>query len=169
MNSDGSGVQKVPGGDEVFGKVEVSEDGVPEGAGLGWTPDGKILFWKPFDVFAVAPAGTGLEQVTELGDVRMFSMAPDGTAIAVQREESRVDVVPLQGGGAPVPILALWDWTSDLFACPSLSADGGALVVSASSTWGMTGSPGLVVNPDGSGLSAVPGIETALDPEWRPE
>jgi hypothetical protein len=47
--------------------------------------------------------------------------------------------------------------------------DGKAISVPNSTGEGTAGSPIVVVRADGSGLSAVPGIDSASDPAWRPE
>ena len=56
--------------------------------------------------------------------------------------------------------------TGDLEAAPAWAPDGKAVAVAA---FGSIGSPLYIVMADGSGLSAVPGIDNAADPAWRPE
>lgn len=54
------------------------------------------------------------------------------------------------------------------YVAPAWSPDGKALALATSETWGTKGSRLYVVNSDGSGLSAVPGVDKALCPAWRP-
>jgi len=51
---------------------------------------------------------------------------------------------------------------------PAWSPDGKALVL-ANNLEHWLGTRLFIVNADGSGRSAVPGIENAIDPAWRPE
>jgi len=65
---------------------------------------------------------------------------------------------------------SLWDYLSVVGDVTlAWTPDGKALSVANSTGGGTVGSPILVLKVDGSGLSAVPGIDAAIDPAWRPE
>ena len=95
-------------------------------------------------------------------------MSPDGSQIAFARSPlspaADLFIVPLEGGTAR-RIASETNFINGLAWTP----DGKALSVANSTGEGTTGSPIVIVKADGSGLSAVPGIDTAIDPTWRPE
>jgi Tol biopolymer transport system component len=161
MNADGSGLKCVftPGKmKEVFGP--------------SWTPDGKILFLKDGNVFSVNPDGSGLVPLTKGRSIRGYALSPDGKRIAVHDLVSlRAEVTATPGGGDRVTLLdPVSDFiTYDPFVAPAWTPDGKALALASSSDRGSTGSRLYIINADGSGLSAVPGIDHALEPAWRPE
>ena len=148
-----------------------------------WAPHGKILFLRrpsklgSGDVFAVndsldgAAPSTGLVRLTKGRNIGEFALSPDGKSIAVHNVDAdRIEVIPAQGGD---PAVTLLDQVSaliapDRFAALAWTPNGNALAVASSSDGGSHGSRLYIVNADGSGLSAVPGIETAMDPAWRP-
>jgi hypothetical protein len=76
----------------------------------------------------------------------------------------------LSGVGAPVTLLdPVAGYTGDTTVDVSWSRDGQALAIAGlfdASEW-VTRL--MIVNADGTGLSAVPGIDAARDPSWRPE
>ena len=49
------------------------------------------------------------------------------------------------------------------------SPNGKALALASNDGGGISGSRLYVVNADGSGLVAVPGVDSAKEPAWRPE
>jgi hypothetical protein len=85
-------------------------------------------------------------------------------------EDVAVYVARLSGKGAPVTVFErLWDYLrGDGDVTVAWTLDGKALSVANSTGEGTAGSPIFVVKVDGSGLSAAPGIDTAIDPAWRP-
>jgi Tol biopolymer transport system component len=146
-----------------------------------WATDGRICFWR-FDtvknktgyVYRVNPDGSGLTRMMALGRQMAylgFRVSPDGKRIAFHDENTdRLVIVGARGGGAQVRLLdPVADYTEDPTVDVSWSPDGKALAIAGlydSSEW-VTRL--FIVNADGTGLSAVPGIEVARDPAWRPE
>jgi Tol biopolymer transport system component len=173
INADGSGLRRAvrPAAGSLPGAREY--DLFPT-----WAPDGRILFLRLGQVMSVNPDGSGLVQLTKGDNIYEFTLSPDGTRIAAHYNNSdRVAVVSVHGGGGPVTLL---DPVSDYvriavseqanqFVDEAWTPNGKALAVASSSYYGWVGSRIYVVNADGSGLSAVPGIEHAVDPAWRPE
>jgi Tol biopolymer transport system component len=105
-------------------------------------------------------------------------LSPDGKWVARHDVETdRLVIVPVHGGGAPVtlldPVAAYAE--SPSFASnvlgPSVdvawSPDGKALAIAGQSEAAF--SRLYIVNADGTGLSAVPGVDAAQEPAWRPE
>jgi len=148
-----------------------------------WAAGSDILFLRRSselgagDVFEVKNTLEGGEahnvvQLTRGRNVGEFALSPDGKTMAIHNvTRDRIDIIPAQGGG---PALTLLDNVSgligpDRFAALAWSPDGSALAVASSSDGGSHGSRLYIVNADGSGLSAVPGIESAMDPAWRPQ
>jgi len=162
INADGSGLKRLTdtsGSD--FGSV--------------WTRDGRILFAHGGSLFAINPDGSGRTELTAFGHVEncLIALSPDGTKLALQTlgTPSHIAVFPFPDGGTPVKLL---DPLSDYLmnnrrAAMSWTPDGKALVVAASDELEPDGSRLFVINADGSGLSAVPGIKFAWNPAWRPE
>ncbi len=171
MNSDGSGLERVtrpPGG----GMPGIAvNDLFP-----AWVPGGRILFMRLGQVFAVNIDGSGLRQVTKGENIAEFAVSPDGKRLALYyNNKDSVVVLPTNGGGNSVKVLEpVSDFIlSGHFPAPAWTPDGQALVVGTSS-WAEEGthvgsSRLYVVNADGSGLSAVPGVDNEIDPAWRPE
>jgi len=58
--------------------------------------------------------------------------------------------------------------TSDPGITFGWTPDGQALALASDGSQGRWGSRIVVINADGTGLSMIPGISTALDPAWRP-
>jgi Tol biopolymer transport system component len=169
MNADGSGLRRA---------TRPPAGGTP-GAAVNdlfpaWAPNGKILLLRQGQVFAVNPDGSGLVQLTKGENIVEFALSPDGKRIAVHYNNSdRVAVVAAHGGGSPVALLEpVSDFIPDApNAAPAWTPDGQALALASSSWTGHAdggGSRLYIVNADGSGLSAVPGIDNAVDPAWRP-
>ena len=167
MNADGSDAKAVAGGISVW---EESPQGPEYGGGMDWAPDGRILYLSAGEVVAVYPDGSGREQLTQGADLGTFAPSPDGALFALENSARRLYVAPVQGSSDSVTLLdPVYDYMADPWSIPTWSPDGNALAISSCSLFGMTGSPIYVINADGTGLSQVPGIETANDAAWRPE
>jgi Tol biopolymer transport system component len=162
VRTDGSGLRRV---------VKTSR---PESS-CAWAPDGKaILFLRtmgginaPGDVCSVRPDGSGLTQVTSAGGIGDFALSPDGSWLALHEPwEHRIVLLPYGASGPPQTVLAAdFDWGS---AHISWSPDGKALVLGRSKEIGSESRALVIVNADGGGLSAIPGV-AGMQPEWRPE
>jgi Tol biopolymer transport system component len=137
-----------------------------------WAADGRIVFRRNGDLFVVQPDGSGLSRLTSGEDIAGYAPSPNARQIALHDYEGdRLVIVSASGGGARTTVLdAVSAWMpDDIYAQPAWSPDGNALAV-ASTDWGLLyGSPLFIINADGSGLSAVPGLDDAMDPAWRPE
>jgi Tol biopolymer transport system component len=174
VNADGSHLVRVtrpPSGGILGGDVN---DVFPT-----WLPNGTILFLRQGQVFAVNPDGSRLQPLTKGENIAEFAASPDGKRLALHYNNSdRLTVLGTRGGGSPETVLEpVTDYIRNhegYPASPSWAADGRALAVGTSSyCWGHSltaaSSRMYVVNADGSGLSAVPGVDNALDPAWRPQ
>ena len=142
-----------------------------------WGSDGKIYYAQADHLFAVNSDGTsrarlaGYRSTASLG--HDFGLSPDGQRLAVyvftSDKHFRVVVIPTHGAGKKMTLL---DDVSrfnvgDDFAS-SWAPDGQALALATSGS-SDSGSRLYIINADGSGLSAVPGIVRANAPAWRPE
>jgi Tol biopolymer transport system component len=137
-----------------------------------WTADGRIVFLRNGDLFVVEPDGSGLSRLTSGEDIRGYAPSPDAGQVALHDYEGdRLVIVSASGGGARTTVLdtvSAW-MPDDIYAQPAWSPDGKALAVASTDYGLLYGSPLFIINADGSGLSAVPGIDNAMDPAWRPE
>ena len=173
MNADGSGAHSV-----------TSEEGVAVDYFPMWTEDGKICFYRidlwgqPAVEFSVNPDGSGLTRVKTLGSLRQYldyGLSPDGDKVALQDVGTdRLEIVPASGTGTPVVLLdPVTAYLGKASADVAWSPNGRALAIAGLSDTGSGPKDGFsrlyIVNADGSGLSAVPGIEAARDPAWRPQ
>lgn len=160
IDVDGSGLRRV---------TRPSGGSSPGEGSAAWAPDDRILFLSLGDVWSTKLDGSGLVQLTKIGNVADFALSPDGKSLALDNNaDGVVEVVATRGGGTPVRLL---DPVSDFipddpYAAPAWTPDGQALAVAGT---GPRGSLLYVVNADGSGLSAVPGVKAAAYPAWRPE
>lgn len=137
----------------------------PDESHPAWAPNGRIIFLRLGDVWTVKPDGSGLAQLTKVGNIANFALSPDGKKIAIQTSET-VGVVATRGSSSPVTLLdPVSDFIVDPDAAAAWTSDGKALAMASG---GPMGSRLYVVNADGSGLSAVPGVDTATYPAWRP-
>jgi Tol biopolymer transport system component len=124
------------------------------------------------DLYAVKPDGSGLERLTKGARVILPSVSPDGSTIAAYAPDSDLLVaVPYRRDGSAVTLLArashyfpnggkpLAHWTPN-----------GRQLVLGSSSQGEVGGAGLfLINADGFGLTRIPGVTHAIEPDWRPE
>jgi Tol biopolymer transport system component len=141
-----------------------------------WTADGgSVLFIDGSDnVCVVNLDGSGRAKLTQTkgkipGDV---AVSPDGESYAFpSHEDVAVEVARMSGKGAPVKVIErLWDYVAGSGGLTlAWTPDGKAISVANSTGEGTAGSRIVVVKADGSGLSAVPGIDSAIDPAWRPQ
>ena len=147
-----------------------------------WAAGSDILFLRRSsefgagDVFEVKNTLEGdephnLVQLTKGRHVGEFAPSPDGKTMAIHNvARDCIEIISARGGG---PALTLLDNVSgligpDCFAALAWSPDGSALAVASSSDGGTQGSRLYILSADGAGLAAVPGIEHAMDPAWRP-
>ena len=84
------------------------------------------------------------------------------SAAPVWRADASVTAPPDRSKGR---IDRVSEYVNDLVTTLAWAPDGKTLAVSSEAS----GSPMFVVNADGSGLSAVPGVEWGCAPAWRPE
>ena len=156
-----------------------------------WGKDGEITFYRPSSDgltlfrYSVDPDGSGLTRLsTEAGASEYLwvkyelGLSPDGKWVARHDVEAdRLVVVPVRGGGAPVMLLdpvtayAEGQMVAEGPLSPAIdvtwSPDGKALAIAGQSETHF--SRLYIVNADGTGLSAVPGVDAAEKPAWRPE
>jgi Tol biopolymer transport system component len=143
-----------------------------------WAPDGQtILFVRgPFDygnpngdVYSVRADGSGLTKVTSLGKVIGFALSPDGTQLAVADGTAhRIIVLPFGSSGPSRTLIdSDYGWNAVVL---SWTSDGTALALGNADNNADTTHPDklVVVNADGSGLSAIPDAK-GWSPAWRPQ
>ena len=174
MNADGSGVRNVTS--EKDPGVDLY-DYWP-----AWEKDGTISFYRntgsdgtTLSKFSVDPDGSGLTRlVKEAGFAGgqwvkyELGLSPDGKRVArYDVETDRLVVAPVSGGGAPVVLVDPLTDYAQVSVEVAWSPDGEALAIASQSEtpWSHL----YIVNADGTGLSAVPGVDYAKDPSWRPE
>jgi Tol biopolymer transport system component len=176
MHADGSGVRNVT---SRKGPGVTSADYWPT-----WERDGTITFYRNtrsggLSKFSVNPDGSELRRlVKEAGTSTYqqqdwwlkyeYGLSPDGKWVARHDVEAdRLVVIRAGGDGAPVtlldPVAAYARYSVEV----AWSPDGEALAVAGQSETPF--SPLYIVNADGTGLSAVPGVDSAKEPAWRPE
>jgi TolB protein len=160
MNADGSGVRRV---------VSLT----PDDTDPSWLPDGRILFTRSTDVFAVRLDGRGMVRLTKAAQVEDSAASPDGKMLAYHDlDGDHVVVVPMPGaaGNRATLLEPVSAYVEDnLEVAIAWAPDEKALALAGNDGGGPFGSRLYVVNADGSGLSAVPGVANALDPAWRPQ
>jgi dipeptidyl aminopeptidase/acylaminoacyl peptidase len=167
IRPDGSGLKTV-GKLSAFGDANWSEDPVLSG-GLGWTPDGRIVVVKAGEVCAVNVDGSGLTPLTKDAQLGSFSLSPDGAKFTLE-SAGQLRIVPVQGGGPEVLITTLVNYLfPEPRTVPSWSPDAKHLALTGCSLTSVAGSSIYIINADGSGLSAIPGVTAARDAAWRPE
>jgi Tol biopolymer transport system component len=151
----------------------------PDGSGLkrltdgsgkdiypSWTADGRISFGRSTKnkVYTVKLDGSGLAPQGRFVGV----LSPDGSRRAMAKGD-RVLVMPVSGGGTAVTVLhPLKDFIADDQFATTWAPDGTALAVASNQYEHALGSRIYIVNADGSGLSAVPGVDYAFNPVWQP-
>jgi Tol biopolymer transport system component len=136
-----------------------------------WASRGRLLFLRDGDVFAVDLDGSRLVPVRRRGNVGGFALSPDGTSIVIDDDfTQRVLLAPVRGSGTSVILLDLTDPAVGISSAHAgWTQDGKVIALANNDLATSVGSPLYIVNADGSGLSAVPGVETAYDPAWRPQ
>jgi len=141
-----------------------------------WGPDGRIYFLRGSSIYAMSADGSGVTQVTKGYDIADFGLSPDGKTLAIHDSANdRILAVAVDGSGSPTTLLdqpsRYLDPEGRLGTkwAPAWTPDGKALVLTTDLQYSLHGTRLYVVNADGSGLSAVPGIENAIDASWRPE
>jgi Tol biopolymer transport system component len=167
MNADGSHFRKLT---------------KPKGASVDywpvWASDGRIYFYRidtsgdALYEYSVKPDGSGLTRIMELGSYPQYMLhygiSPDGRRVALQDVTAdRLEVLPVGGGKAVTLLDPATDYLGDILAVVGWSPDQKSLAIAGLFDNG--GTRLYIVNADGSGLSAVPGIDAARDPDWRPE
>jgi Tol biopolymer transport system component len=162
IDADGSGLRELTQG---------SGDVAP-----AWGPDDRIYFLRSSKIYAMNPDGSGVTQVTKGYDISDFGLSPDGKTLAIHDyANDRILAVAVDGSGSPTTLLdrpsRYLDPEGKLGTrwAPAWTPDGKALVLTTDLPYSLHGTRLYVVNADGSGLSAVPGIENAIDAAWRPE
>ena len=164
MNPDGSGMRRLTDGP--------LSDMRPQ-----WAPDGQtILFVRgPFDygnpngdVYSVRADGSGLTKVTSMGKVTGFALSPDGTQLVVADGEAhRIVLLPFGASGPERTLIDTdYGWKAVVL---SWSPDGKALALGNADYNTDPQHPDklVVVNADGSGLSAIPDAN-GYSPAWQP-
>jgi Tol biopolymer transport system component len=141
-----------------------------------WTPDGQSILFvrkgdrfssREGDVYSVRLDGSALTKVTNVGRVSGFALSPDGTQLAVgDHEAGRIVVLPF-GSSGPARTLIDTDYGWDTIRL-SWSPDGKALVLGFAPLYPAGPDKMVVVNADGSGLSAIPKVK-GMEPVWRPQ
>ena len=141
-----------------------------------WAPDGQSILFvrkgnrfnsREGDVYSVRLDGSALTKVTSMGRVSGFALSPDGSQLAVgDHKAGRIVVLPF-GSSGPARTLIDTDYGWDSIRL-SWSPDGKALVLGYASL-GVAGPDKMVVvNADGSGLSAIPNVK-GMEPACRPQ
>ena len=171
MNADGSGRRLV---DVPFSTPSYAK----------WAPNGKIIFVRvrqraishdPYaggDLYAVNPDGSGLQRLTKGAPVILPSVSPDGSTIAAYATKTdRLIAVPYRADGPAVTLLARASHYFPNGGKPLAhwAPDGKTLVLGSSNYGEERGAGLLLVNADGSGLTAIPDVTQVIDPDWRPE
>jgi Tol biopolymer transport system component len=161
IGADGSGLRQLTSG---------SGDVAP-----AWAGDGRIFFLRSSKVFAMNSDGSGLTQVTHGINASDFGLSPDGKTLALHDyTNDRIVAVSVDGSGSPVTLLEKPSRYLDPHGllgkkwAPAWTPDGKAVVLTTNLLYSVFGTRLYVVNADGSGLTAVPGIENAIDAAWKP-
>jgi Tol biopolymer transport system component len=122
------------------------------------------------DICVVNTDGTGLKFLAGGKEPSLYPRwSPDGKRIVYEEDQilvNRQDVWVMNADGSgktPITDDANMPITSRL---PSWSPDQKALAIAGLYDAGATRL--FIVNSDGTGLSAVPGVDAARDPSWRP-
>jgi Tol biopolymer transport system component len=156
-------------------------------SGVTWSPDGGHIAFagvageqtdehdEPTDIYSIAPDGTGLEKVTEVGDAGGPLWAPDGASIVFTRT-SFPEGGPIRaslwsinlGDSEPTEIAEADDWTT--FTAGSFTPDGTRLAVTRTEydpSSGETSSEIELMDADGSDPTNL--IAEASDPAFSPD
>ena len=176
MNADGSGLRNVT---SKKGPGISTVDYWPT-----WEKDGTITFYRNtrsggLSKFSVNPDGSGLKRLVKEAGTSTYkqqdwwlryelALSPDGKEVA--RHDVKADrlvVVRVSGDGASVPLLDPVAAYAQISVEVAWSPDGEALAIAGQDEASFERL--YIVNADGTGLSAVPGVDSAKDPAWRPE
>jgi TolB protein len=140
-----------------------------------WASDGRIYFYR-LDAsgaaaeYSVKPDGSGLKRIMKLGSLEhmlYYGISPDGSQAALQDVAAdRLEVLAVDGGQAVALLDPASQYLGDIAAAVGWAPDQKALAIAGLYDNGSTRL--YIVNPDGTGLSAVPGIDAARDPDWMP-
>jgi len=176
MNADGSGLRQVtPATTTVltgYGYEVVDFFRSP-----AWGSDGRIYYVQTGNLFAVDPDGSGRVRRTKWRWPiwQSFGLSPDGRRLAFYifggDQGGRVVVMPAREGGRGATLLdhvERFGFYAKEDVAVSWTPDGQALALAPGGS-SEVGSRLYIVNADGTGLSAVPGITSANDPDWRPQ
>jgi hypothetical protein len=100
-----------------------------------------------------------------------YGLSPDATRVALHDlDTDRLAIQAVNGDGAPVTLLdPVADYTPDHTVDVAWSPDGKVLAIAGLFDASQWVTRLMIVNADGTGLSAVPGVDAARDPSWRPE
>lgn len=129
-----------------------------------WSPDGKHIlgmFANPFPnygLYSVDP-GSGALTLIVAGRYVDPAWSPDGSQI-VYTDETSIFIMDKDGSNAR--LVAVGGSSTNNVRWPSWSPDGTKIVFSTAATNQL-----FIVNTDGSGLHAIPGV-TGLFPDWQP-
>jgi TolB protein len=179
MNADGSDRRVFPGNPSPNALV-VDPSFFPNFA--TWAPNGKIVFMRKEppdgdrpsvggDLWGMDPGGSGLDRLTTGASMTWPSVSPDGSTIAAYATNTdRLITMPFRADG---PAVTLLERASQYFlggGNPAIgsrwSSDGKKLVLGSDNT-GADGGV-YIINADGSGLTRIPDVTQAREPDWRP-
>jgi len=163
MNADGSGMRQLTDGPD----FDLRAQWAPDGQTILFVRKGNRFNSREGDVYSVRLDGSGLTKVTSMGRVSGFALSPDGSQLAVgDHKAGRIVVLPF-GTSGPARTLIDTDYGWDSVVL-SWSPDGKALVVGFAPLYPAGPDKMVVVNADGSGLSAIPNVK-GMEPAWRPQ
>jgi Tol biopolymer transport system component len=176
MNTDGSGLRQVtPATTTVL--TGYGYEVIDFYVSPTWGLDGRVYYVQAGNLFAVNPDGSGRVRLARWRWPlwQSFGLSPDGRRLAFYvfgvDHVGRVVVMPMHGGGKKATVLdhaERFGFLTKEDVAVSWTPDGQALALATSGS-SDGGSPLFIINADGSGLSAVPGITSANDPDWRPQ
>ncbi len=176
MNADGSGLRNVT---STKGSGFSSADYWPT-----WERDGTITFYRNtrgggLAKFSVNPDGSGLKRLVKEAGTSTYremdwwlkyelGLSPDGKWIVRHDVQTdRLVAARTRGGGALVTLLDPVAAFAEDAVDASWSPDGKALAIAGQNE--TNPSRLYIVNANGTALSAVPGVDAAKQPSWRPE
>jgi Tol biopolymer transport system component len=162
MNADGSAMRQLTDG-PLF---DLWPQWAPDGQSILFVRKGNRFNSREGDVYSVRLDGSALTKVTSMSRVSGFALSPDGSQLAVgDHKAGRIVVLPF-GGSGPARTLIDTDYGWDTVRL-SWSPDGKALILGFAPLYPAGPDKMVVVNADGSGLSAIPNVK-GMEPAWRP-